>query len=425
MKLLIKNTRIAEAAASPDEARDILIASGKIVKVGKNITANGSPVIDATGKIALPGIIDMHVHLREPGREDKETVASGTAAALKGGVTSVVPMSNTTPVIDSKKHIQLLKEIIKKSAKTNVFICGALTKGRYGKEPSDVAALAAAGAVALSDDGTSVDDDKLMERIMRRAKSYNILVMEHCEDVSLSQGGVVNFGFTSTRMGLRGVSSASEYTRVTRDLALAEKTKCRLHISHVSCKESVELIRKAKKKGVGVTAETAPHYIALNENSVLRYDTNMKMNPPLRSKEDQEALRRGLCDGTIDIIASDHAPHTENEKEIEFDRAAFGVIGLETILAVSIAELLETGLLDWPGIVRKLCTNPAQILGLTQKGRIAEGFDADITLLDPAKEFVVTKSSIVSKSKNSPFLGRRLKGVVEHTIVGGAIAYKA
>jgi dihydroorotase len=423
MKLLIKNGRVIDPVSKINEVCDILVENSKISKIDKNINTEADKIIDATDKIVMPGIIDMHVHLREPGREDKETVCSGTKAAIKGGVTSLLAMPNTFPAIDSLDNVKLLKSIVKKTAHANVFIAGAITKGRLGKELTDIAKLKKEGIVAISDDGSSVDSDALMLKALQKARAEHVPVICHSEDTSLSAGGVVNLGFTSTRLGLRGISNESEYTRVRRDIQLADKARCFAHIAHVSCKESVELIAKAKKKCIKVSAETAPHYFALSEEAVLAYDTNMKMNPPLRSKEDVAAIREGLKNGIIDVIASDHAPHTENEKDIEFERAEFGVIGLETILAASITELLDTGLLGWLDLVRKLSLNPAKILGI-DKGTVAAGSDADLIIVSADKEWVVERQGFASKSKNSAFLGRKLKGVVEYTILAGKVVYK-
>jgi dihydroorotase len=422
MKILIKNGRVVDAVAGISEAIDVLVEGELISKVSKDIKAQADTVIDALGKLVLPGLIDMHVHLREPGREDKETVASGTKAALKGGVTSVLAMPNTTPVMDTVEHLRLLKDIIQKTALSHVYVCGAITMGRQGKELSDIAALKSQGVVAITDDGDSVDDESLMREAFKKAKEADALVICHCEDKKLSAHGVINLSFVSTQLGLRGISRKSEYKRVERDLKLAKESGGRMHITHVSCRESVELIRSAKKNGLAVTAETAPHYFSLAEDALMGYDTNLKINPPLRGSGDVLAVKDGLKDNTIDCIASDHAPHTENEKEIEFDRAAFGVVGLETELSVAITELVDKGILDWPGLVEKMAASPARILGLN-KGKIAEGSDADIIIVDPQKEWVVAKDGFVSKSKNSAFLGRTLKGVVEYTICAGKIAY--
>ncbi|MBN1913610.1 MAG: dihydroorotase [Candidatus Omnitrophica bacterium] len=421
-KILIKGGRLIDPANKLDDIGDILIGAGKIIQVGKDIKVNSSLVIDASGRIIVPGLVDMHVHLREPGRKDKETVASGTKAAAKGGVTSVLAMPNTQPAIDCPENVRLLKESIKNSAAVRVFICAAVTKGRKGEELTDIAKLKKEGVVAISDDGSSVDCDKLMLKALSKAREEKVLVICHSEDKGLSKNGVVNLGLTSTRMGLRGISRESEYGRVKRDIFLAQKSKARLHIAHVSCRESVELIFQAKKKGLKITAETAPHYFALTEDSVLGYDTNMKMNPPLRGKEDVAAIKQGLADGVIDIIASDHAPHTKNEKDIEFEQAEFGVIGLETELAVSARELVHKGILSWPQLVEKMSLNPAKILGIN-KGTLSLGQDADIVIFSADKKWKVSEDNLVSKSKNSAFLGLDLPVVVEYTVCRGEVVY--
>lgn len=423
MSLLIKNGRVIDPKNKIDGICDILVEKTKISKVSKNIKGTAARIIDASGKIVMPGIVDMHVHLREPGREDKETVNTATRAALKGGVTSVLAMANTTPPIDSPESVRLLSDIIKKTSCANVFMLGTITKGRLGKELVDIQKLKKAGIIAISDDGSSVDNDELLFKAIQKAKAQGVLVICHSEDKALSAAGVVNSGFTSTRLGLRGISNESEYKRVERDIYLAQKAKAPIHIAHVSCKESLDLIAKAKKKGLKVSAETAPHYFSLTEEAVLDYDTNMKMNPPLRSNADVEAIKHGLKSGIIDVIASDHAPHTENEKEIEFERAEFGVIGLETILSAAITELADPGILSWLELVKKLTLNPARILNI-DKGTLSVGAEADIAIISKDKEWVVGKDNIISKSKNSCFLGKKLKGVVEYTILSGEIAYQ-
>ncbi|MBN2831483.1 MAG: dihydroorotase [Candidatus Omnitrophica bacterium] len=417
--ILVKDGRVIDPANSLDEVLNILITDGKIAKVGKNIK-NSSEIIDAKGKIVIPGLVDMHVHLREPGREDKETVCSGTKAALYGGVTSLLAMPNTYPAIDSPENARILKEIIRKSAKCNVFICGAITKERCGTEPTDTKGLKKEGAIAISDDGASVESEEIMLSALKRAKEEGLLTICHSEDKALSKGGVVNLGFTSTRMGLRGISKESEYKRVARDIELAERAATKVHIAHVSCLESVEIIAKAKKKKIPVTCETAPHYFALNEETVLRYDTNFKMNPPLRGKADMQAIREALRDGIIDVIASDHAPHTENEKDIEFERAEFGVTGLETELSVAMTELVANGFLDWPGLVKKMSLNPAIILGIP-RGTLKPGSFADIVIIDPGKEWVVDREKFISKSQNNAFIGKKLKGKAEYTVCNGKV----
>lgn len=423
MRLLIKNGLVVDPEDKISRVCDVLVENGRISQLAQDINSDDADIIDAGGKIVMPGIVDMHVHLREPGREDKETVESGTLAGLKGGVTSMLAMPNTQPVIDSIENIRLLKDIISRSARANVFICGAITRERLGKELSDIAGLKSEGALAISDDGSSVDDQELMLRALQAAKKENIAVICHSEDKSLSGGGVVNLGLTSTRLGLRGISRASEHERVKRDIQLAQRAGHPVHIAHVSCKESVELISSAKKNGIAVSAETAPHYFSLSEEAAYGYDTNMKVNPPLRSKDDVSAIRQGLQEGVIDVIASDHAPHTENEKDIEFERAEFGVIGLETMLAAAITELIDTGLLDWPGLVKKLTYNPASVLRIN-KGRLKAGSQADLLVVSADRQWRVKKQEFVSRSKNCAFLGRDLKGVVEYTILAGKVVYK-
>lgn len=408
--LCIRNGRIVDPSQKMDTVGDLLIRGGRIVSCGRPADS-ADEVIDASGLVVMPGIVDMHVHLREPGREDKETVESATQAALAGGVTSVLAMPNTDPAMDSVENLRLLAGIIEKTARSQVYICAAMTLGRQGKEAADLGALKDAGAIAVSDDGASVDDDQVMEEVLERAKQNSMLAVCHSEDASLCRRGVVNGGFTATRMGLRGISPESEYRRVARDIALAQKTGCAVHIAHLSCKESVELIAKAKKSGVRVTAETAPHYLALSEEDVWGFDPCYKMNPPLRSPFDREALLEGLVSGAIDAIASDHAPHTENEKEIEFERAEFGVIGLETELSVAMTCLVAPGILSWSGVIEKLCWAPARILGVA-KGTLSAGADADVVLFDPDVRQVYRRDAVVSQSKNSPFIGRSLQGRV-------------
>ncbi|MBM3254775.1 MAG: dihydroorotase [Candidatus Omnitrophica bacterium] len=422
MRLLIKAGRVVDPANKIDAVTDILIEDNKIALVDEQIKIDTDLTIEAQGKIVMPGIIDMHVHLREPGREDKETVASGTAAALRGGVTTLLAMPNTTPAIDNPQTAALLKEIINRTAQAGVLLAGAITKDRLGKELVDIPSLKKVGVVALSDDGSSVDSDELMFMALKRAKREGILIICHSEDKGLSAQGVVNLGLTSTRLGLRGISCESEYKRVERDIKLAEKAGAAVHIAHVSCRKSVDIIAKAKQRGVRVTAETAPHYFTFTEEAVLGYDTNMKMNPPLRSLDDLAAIKEALHEGIIDVIASDHAPHTENEKEIEFVRAEFGVVGLQTELSAAVSELIEPGILGWPGLVEKLSVNPARILGL-KKGSLCVGSDADLVVVDPQRVWQVGKEALVSRSKNSAFLGKVLKGRVEYTIYNGKVVY--
>lgn len=424
MPTLIKNGRVIDPANKIDAVLDLMLEGRKIAKVAKKIKAAGVKIIDAKNKIILPGLVDMHAHLREPGREDKETVFSATQAALKGGITTLLAMPNTFPAMDTAKNIALLKEIIKKSAWANVLIAGAITKERLGQELTDIAVLKKAGVAAITDDGNSIDNAQLFLEALKKARENKVLVISHCEDKALSAKGVVNYGLTSTRMGLRGISKESEYTRVARDIELVAQIKTQLHIAHVSCKESLRIIASAKKKGLALTCETAPHYFALSEEAVLNYDPNLKMNPPLRSDEDKQAIKEGLKNGIIDVIASDHAPHTESEKDIEFEAAEFGVVGLETELAVAITELVQPGILDWKTLAEKLSWQPARILGIN-KGSLSVGADADLIVVNADKEWVVEKRDFLSRSKNSAFLGRRLKGRVEYTFLAGKIVYQA
>ena len=419
MKYLIKNGRLIDPLNKVDDHLDILVSDGKVESVGKSLKAASAEIIDAKGKIVCPGLVDMHVHLREPGREDKETVETGTLAALMGGITSSSAMPNTEPdAIDSPEMVKKLNAIINKKALTNVFIIGAITKNRAGKEVCDIEGMKKSGIIAISDDGSSVEDEKIFTQALKEAKKHSILVISHCDDKRISQDGVINEGFTATRLGLKGIPKAAEYEFVKRDIELADKAKARLHIAHVSCKESCDIIRRAKKQGAQVTAETAPHYFSLTEECCLTYDTNTKMNPPLRAKEDVEAIKEALRDGTLDAIASDHAPHSLHDKDVEFDKASFGIIGLQTSLALAATELIASGVLDWPGLIMRMSASPAGILGI-DRASLKKGAVADIAIIDPAREWTFEERLIVSKSKNSPFIGWKLKGAVTDVFVAG------
>ena len=422
-KYLIKNGRVIDPANKISAFLDIFVSGGKIEKIGKGLNVKSDEIIDAEGKIVAPGLVDMHVHLREPGREDEETVKTGSRAAIRGGFTSILCMPNTDPAIDDPSIVKALKEIITKDALCNVFITGAITKNRAGKSLTDFEKLKEEGIVALSDDGSPVQDVNIMKEAFKLAKSAGLLLIEHCEDLGLSAGGVMNKGFISTKIGLKGIPAESEYNAIKRDLDIAEKLAGRIHIAHVSCKESVDLIRKAKKRGVAVTAETAPHYFTLTDECCVTYDTNTKMNPPLRTKEDVDAIKNGLADGTIDVIATDHAPHTDSEKGVEFDYAPFGIIGLETALALGVTELVGKKILSWDELILKLSANPAKILGVAG-GDLGEGSPANIIIIDPEREYVFTKDSIESKSKNSPFIDWKLKGKAVTVFVNGGIVMK-
>jgi dihydroorotase len=421
MNILIKNGHIIDPANKVDEKLDILVTDGKIAKLGKpgSIPANSAQVIDANGKLVVPGLIDMHVHLREPGFEYKETIATGTAAARAGGFTSVCSMPNTSPVNDCRSVTEFIISQAAKEGAARVFPIGAITKGSKGEELAEMGELHRAGCVAISDDGKPVMNAAIMRRAMEYSKIFDLAVISHCEDASLSAKGVMNEGFVSTELGLRGIPAAAEEVMTARDIALAGLTGCRLHIAHVSTAGSVRLVREAKQRGVKVTAETCPHYFTLTDEAARGYNTMAKMNPPLRTAEDAAAVKQGLKDGTLDVIATDHAPHGMDEKSVEFDYAPFGIVGLETALGLTF-RLVQEGKLTLSEAVRKLSINPSEILKLN-KGSLASGADADITIIDPNLEWTVDASQFRSKSRNTPFNGWKLKGRAVQTIVGGKI----
>ncbi len=424
MSLLIKNALIVNPDKVSTKPMDILIEKGIIAKMDSSLKTSAKKTIDAAGKYVLPGLIDIHVHLREPGREDKETIETGSKSAVKGGFTSIFCMPNTNPVID---HAMIVEAIIKEANRVglvNVFPIGAITKGQKNEELTDMSELKEAGCLALSDDGRAVSNSQLMRMAMEYSKMVDLLLIQHCEDPLLSNHGVMNEGINSTLLGLKGIPGVAETIIVARDIELAHYLKTKIHFAHMSLKRSVELIRFAKSQGINVTAEACPHHFSLTDDVVKSFDTNTKVNPPLRTAEDVEAIKQGLKDGTIDCITTDHAPHTREEKELEYDHAPFGMIGLETALGLSVSELVEKKYLTWPQLVNKMSTMPAKITGLVNKGEIKEGKDADMTIVDPKKEWTVQKENFSSKSKNSPFIGWKLKGSVEVTICGGKIVYQ-
>jgi dihydroorotase len=415
---LIKNGRVIDPANKIDDILDILISDGKIEKVGKGLNGSATEAIDASGKIVAPGLVDMHAHLREPGREDEETVASGTRSAVRGGYTSVVCMPNTEPAIDSATAARAVKDIIKKDASCNVYIAGAITQKREGRALSDIEGMKKEGIIAVTDDGSCIADKNVMTEALKAAKKAGLLAIDHCEDVKISRQGVMNKGFVATKVGLRGIPREAEHEMVKRDIELAKKTGARIHIAHVSCAESVELIRQAKRDRIAISAETAPHYFSLTEERCSTYDTNTKMNPPLRTVADVEAVKKGLTDGTIDAIATDHAPHTDSEKDVEFDLAPFGIIGLETALGLAVTELVDKKILSWPELIARMSISPAKILGIPA-GSLKAGAPADIIIIDPDKKYIYKKDMIQSKSKNSPFINWELKGRVMSVFVKG------
>ena len=420
---LLKNGRVIDPRNTIDGPADILVIDGRISKI---ITGKkpGLPddcrIFDLKGLWILPGLIDMHVHLREPGEEFKETIETGSRAAASGGFTAVACMPNTSPVNDSEGVTSL---ILAKAAGAScrVYPVGCISKGARGEELADFGEMQQAGVVAVSDDGMPVVNSQLFKRALEYSANYDLLIISHSEDISLSRGGAMNDGEVSVRLGLRGIPTVAETVSVYRDLAIAEYTGRPVHIAHVSTGEAVDLIRRAKKKNVPVTAETAPHYFTLTDQDVGDYDSNAKMNPPLRSEEDRQAIIAGLVDGTLDAIATDHAPHSHLEKDKEFDLSANGIIGLETSLPLTM-ELVRQKVIDPVRMVELMAVNPATILGV-EGGDLSPGSRADITVLDPGKSFTYSEKDIVSKSRNSPFIGRQLTGKAVLTIMGGSITH--
>ncbi len=425
MGLLIKNAIIVNADKIWDKPQDILCVEGKISQIAANIASANHEIIDAAGKKVLPGLIDIHTHLRQPGREDKETIETGSRAAVKGGFTSIMCMPNTNPVIDNAMVVEFIIREANRVGLCHVFPIGAITKGQADAELTDMAELKAAGCLAFSDDGKSVINSRLFRLAMEYAKMLDVLIIEHCQDPLLTAGGVMNEGVVSTRIGLKGDPGIAETVTVARDIEIALYLNARVHLAHMSLKRSCELIRFAKSQGIKVTAEACPHHFTLTDEACCGFDTSTKVSPPLRSQEDVDAVKEAIADGTIDCIVTDHAPHTKEDKEVGFDGAPFGLIGLETSLGLTITELVKPGLIDLPKMVDKMSTAPARLVGMVNKGVIKTGYDADIAIIDPDREWTVTREGFVSKSKNSPFIGRKLKGVVEYTICGGKIVYKS
>jgi dihydroorotase len=423
MNLLIKGGRVIDPSQKLDDTLDVLVENGVVKEIGKGLAAPaGVETVDAAGKYVVPGLIDMHVHLRDPGLEYKEDIISGTRAAAAGGFTSVVCMPNTKPVIDNKAVASYIINKARTEGSANVFPVGSITYGLSGERMSEMGELKEAGCVAVSDDGKPVNNPELMRRALEYARGMGILVITHAEDLSLVGEGVMNEGFTSTEIGLKGIPRVAEDIATSRDVMLAEYTRSPIHIAHVSTEGSVRLIREAKARGVLVTCETAPHYFTLTDDAVRGYNTNAKMNPPLREAVDVAAIKAGLKDGTIDAIATDHAPHHLDEKDVEFDAAMNGIIGLETSLPLSL-KLVEEGVLTLDQLIEKMSCNPSNILGL-QRGTLRSGTVADITVIDPAARWTVDADTLASKSKNSPFLGWDVQGAAACTVLAGRVVYK-
>ena len=418
MSILIKGGRVIDPSQNIDAQLDVLVANGKVKELGQGLAVPaGATVIEATGKCVVPGLIDMHVHLRDPGLEYKEDIVSGTRAAADGGFTSVCCMPNTKPAIDNKAIASYIINKAKEEGFCNVFPVGTITQGMAGDRMAEMGELKEAGCVAVSDDGKPVCSPELMRRSLQYAAGIGIMVISHAEELSLVGEGVMNEGFTSTEIGLKGIPRVAEDIATAREILLAEYTGAPVHIAHVSTLGSVRIIREAKARGVKVTCETAPHYFTLTDDAVRGYNTNAKMNPPLREAADVAAIKAGLKDGTIDCIATDHAPHHLDEKDVEFDAAMNGIIGLETSLPLSL-KLVDEGVLTLPELVEKMACNPAKILSLG-RGTLQSGAVADITIFDPAAQWTVDADKLQSKSKNSPFLGWQLKGKAVATVVAG------
>lgn len=431
MKVLIKNGHIIDPSQGIDGVGDILIEDGKIIEVRsqksevrskeqKTRTSNSElRTIDASGLYVFPGLVDMHTHLREPGFEYKETIKTGTLAAVRGGFTTVCAMPNTNPVNDNSSVTDLIiRKAIQEGACT-VYPIGAITKGQKGEELAEMGIMHSEGCVAFSDDGRPVMNSLIMRRALEYSKTFNVPLISHCEDMNLSEGGVMNEGLLSVTLGLKGIPSEAEEVMIARDIALAGLTRGRLHIAHVSTEGSVRIIRAAKERGINITAETCPHYFSITEAAVEGYNTNAKVNPPLRTAKDVDAIKQGLKDGTIDVIATDHAPHHRDEKLREFDQSPSGISGLETALGLSL-KLVEEGILTMNQLIEKMTINPAKIMGIN-KGTLKNGSDADVIIVNPDKEFKVESEKFASKGKNTPFEGWVLKGAAVITICKGKL----
>lgn len=420
MNLLIKNGRVIDPTQNLDQTCDLLIENGKIKEIGNNLLAPaGVQSIDASGCYVTPGLIDIHVHLRDPGLEYKEDIISGTKAAVAGGFTSVCCMPNTKPAIDSKAVASYIINKAKAEGFCNVFPVGSITQGSKGDALAEMGELKESGCVAVSDDGHPVKSSELMRRALQYANGIGIPLITHAEDLDLVGAGTMNEGFTSTELGLKGIPRVAEDIATSRDVLLAEYTGAPIHIAHVSTLGSVQIIRDAKARGVKVTCETAPHYFTLTDDAVRGYNTNAKMNPPLREATDMAAIKAGLQDGTIDCIATDHAPHHLDEKDVEFDVAMNGIVGLETSLPLSL-KLVSDGVLTLPQLVEKMSSNPARILSLC-RGTLTVGAVADVTVIDPEMEWVVDADKLASKSKNTPFIGWKMQGGARCVIVAGKV----
>jgi len=423
--ILIQGGRVIDPSRGTDGVADVYLTDGKVAAVGSNIVGEeGTLVIPAAGKVVAPGLIDLHVHLREPGQEDQETVATGAMAAAAGGFTAVCAMPNTDPVVDNQGTVGFIVSQAQRAAKARVYPIGAISLGQRGEKLAEFGELVGAGAVAVSDDGKPVMSSHLMRTALEYARTFGIPVADHCEDLALAEGGAMHEGIVATRLGLKGIPAAAEEIMVARDIILAELTGGHVHLCHMSTRGSVELIRRGKERGIRVTAEATPHHFTLTHEACEGYNTNAKMNPPLREGADRDAIRQGLRDGTLDVIASDHAPHHYDAKEREFDDAPNGILGLETALGLAISELVETGLMSLSDLLLRMSTQPARIFNLPG-GSLGVGAPADVVMFDPKARWTVDPSRFHSRSRNTPFGGRSLTGRAEVTIVRGRVVYQA
>ena len=424
MKLLIKHGRVVDPVSGTVSIQDLYIENGKVVQLEKDIRQEADQVIDADGLVVCPGLVDMHVHLRDPGLTYKEDIFTGTAAAAHGGVTSVACMANTDPVVDTPEQVRYVKDKAAQANGVHVYPIAAVSMGMRGEEPSDADAMKKAGAIALSDDGCNVDNANLMRDVMIHAKRLEMPVLCHCEDTTKVEGRAVNEGSVSRQLWLEGRPAIAEEIMVMRDAMLAEETGAHVHICHVSTAKSVDIIRRMKKRGVAITCETCPQYFTLTEDEILTQGSMARVNPPLRTAKDIKGIIAGLKDGTIDAIATDHAPHSAEEKSRPLTRAPSGMVGLETSLAIALTELYHTGKMKLPDIIKRMTYTPASILRLSSKGRLSLGSDADITIFDPEEVWTIDPEQFASKARNTPFAGREVKGKVKYTIVGGNVIYQ-
>ncbi len=422
MQLILRQGRIIDPSQQLDRVADLGIDEGRVVEIARQIRKKGRKEIDARGLLVFPGFIDMHVHLREPGREDSETIETGTNAAARGGYTGVACMPNTQPVNDCEAVTSFILERAREVSKIAVYPVGAITKGSQGKTLAEIGEMYRSGIVAISDDGQPVQNNQVMRRAMEYSRLFGLPVIDHCEDKELAAGGVMHEGYYSTLLGLRGINPAAEELHVIRDAILARQTGARVHIAHISTRRSLEAVVRAKKEGISITCEVTPHHLLLTDAQVSTYDTNTKINPPLRPQEDVDALVRAIASGDIDAIATDHAPHNINDKMLEFDRAPFGIVGLETAVSLVYDRFVRTGIITLERFVQLFSTNPARILKL-ERGSLAKDSWADVTLLDPERVYEVRSSEFCSRSRNTPFEGWKLRGAPVMTIVKGKVVW--